>query len=228
MTHWGSQVRVLYSPFKYRPRSRGAVVLREKPPFLNQERQPDHATLAQLIEQLICNLQVLGLSPRGGYSGVISTPPQPTKVHGRVSKRPKDGDCKSSCVSIRWFESTRAHYSLQSSQATNALVLNQGLTQLSGRTGSIFITTDSIVNDQDSSSFLIELHLHSIYADPQVTSTTLCPPSGSRYVYWFQEFIQLSPRIKRGRDLLRNSRDHLRNHHRHRWIDMDDAIPAPH
>ncbi len=27
----------------------------------------DHATLAQLIEQLICNLQVLGLSPRGGF-----------------------------------------------------------------------------------------------------------------------------------------------------------------
>ena len=65
----------------------------------------EHATLAQLIEQLICNLQVLGLSPRGGFEAVFGL----STLAGRVSKRPKDGDCKSSCVSIRWFESTRAH-----------------------------------------------------------------------------------------------------------------------
>ena len=115
MTHWGSQVRVLYSPFNNTAsHHREAVVLRDRTLVFSRRTTTKYATLAQLIEQLICNLQVLGLSPRGGFTQRSSPLDRsrrrkPKEVLGRVSKRPKGGDCKSSCVSIRWFESTRAH-----------------------------------------------------------------------------------------------------------------------
>ncbi len=72
MTHWGSQVRVLYSPLDNTASLfAGPLFFGKDPLDFGRRRQSkktiEDATLAQLIERLICNLQVLGLNPRGGF-----------------------------------------------------------------------------------------------------------------------------------------------------------------
>ena len=59
------------------------------------------AALAQLVEQLICNQQVVGSSPTSGSSLQV--------IRGQLSEWLKEADCKSASVSLRWFESITAH-----------------------------------------------------------------------------------------------------------------------
>jgi hypothetical protein len=57
------------------------------------------AGVAQLVEQLICNQQVIGSSPIASSSRVV----------GQVAKRSNASDCKSDGSCLRRFESSPAH-----------------------------------------------------------------------------------------------------------------------
>jgi hypothetical protein len=61
------------------------------------------AGVAQLVEQLICNQQVIGSSPIASSSRVV----------GQVAKRSNASDCKSDGSCLRRFESSPAHGVLQ-------------------------------------------------------------------------------------------------------------------
>ncbi len=58
------------------------------------------ATLAQLVEQLICNQRVGGSSPLGGS----------LRDKGELPERSNGVDCKSIAYWLRWFESATPHY----------------------------------------------------------------------------------------------------------------------
>jgi hypothetical protein len=73
------------------------------------------AGVAQLVEQLICNQQVIGSSPIASssrndrqvtpQSGVTNS----SRVVGQVAKRSNASDCKSDGSCLRRFESSPAH-----------------------------------------------------------------------------------------------------------------------
>ena len=62
------------------------------------------ADVAQEVEQLTCNQQVVGSTPTIG-----STRPFVGTAHGEVPEWPKGADCKSAGVSLRRFESSPLH-----------------------------------------------------------------------------------------------------------------------
>src|SRR5215813_4955247 len=62
------------------------------------------ADVAQEVEQLTCNQQVVGSTPTIG-----STRPFVGTTHGEVPEWPKGADCKSAGVSLRRFESSPLH-----------------------------------------------------------------------------------------------------------------------
>ena len=70
------------------------------------------AGVAQLVEQLICNQQVVGSTPFSGSDesdeGGLS-PGFKITFDGRVVKWPTTTDCKSVLLRVRWFESALAH-----------------------------------------------------------------------------------------------------------------------
>jgi hypothetical protein len=76
------------------------------------ERQTAHppkqrcrpADVAQEVEQLTCNQQVVGSTPTIGSTG-----PFAGTVPGEVPERPKGADCKSAGVRLRRFESSPLH-----------------------------------------------------------------------------------------------------------------------
>jgi hypothetical protein len=76
-----------------------------------QER--NHARVAQLVEQLICNQQVAGSTPFSGSRPVVRiiNPVywQAMITIGQVVKWPTTTDCKSVLSGVRWFESILAH-----------------------------------------------------------------------------------------------------------------------
>src|SRR5262249_61951910 len=62
------------------------------------------ADVAQEVEQLTCNQQVVGSTPTIGSTG-----PFAGTVPGEVPERPKGADCKSAGVRLRRFESSPLH-----------------------------------------------------------------------------------------------------------------------
>ena len=65
------------------------------------------ATVAQLVEQLICNQSVGGSSPLGGSKSSFLK----KSLLGEMPERPKGADCKSAGVCLRRFESFSPHRS---------------------------------------------------------------------------------------------------------------------
>ena len=90
-------------------------------------REMVYATIAQLVEQLICNQLVTGSTPVGGseiFDKRVKALPNPHRGFGRIEfTKPSDrldndgsvaewlkaADCKSADESLRRFESSPAH-----------------------------------------------------------------------------------------------------------------------
>ena len=66
-----------------------------------------YATVAQLVEQLICNQSVGGSSPLGGSK--LRKLFDLKSIAGEMPERPKGADCKSAGVCLRRFESFSPH-----------------------------------------------------------------------------------------------------------------------
>jgi hypothetical protein len=74
------------------------------------------ADVAQEVEQLTCNQQVVGSTPTIG-----STRPFVGTVRGEVPERPKGADCKSAGKRLRRFESSPLHH-----DAANPISVRRG------------------------------------------------------------------------------------------------------
>ena len=70
----------------------------------SDDKRAGYADVAQEVEQLTCNQQVVGSTPT---IGSCSGDDRPTR--GEVPERPKGADCKSAGVRLRRFESSPLH-----------------------------------------------------------------------------------------------------------------------
>ena len=72
--------------------------------MIQNNKNTRHATVAQLVEQLICNQSVGGSSPFGGSRSL-----KMKKSVGEMAERSMAADCKSAGVRLRRFESFSPH-----------------------------------------------------------------------------------------------------------------------
>ena len=99
-----------------------------------------YAGVAQLVEQLICNQQVIGPSPIASsrvtgekYHSLREAESLLSRVAGQVAKRSNASDCKSDGSCLRRFESSPAHKVLGEGAVMffdDFVELNAGVTQL--------------------------------------------------------------------------------------------------
>ena len=93
--------------------------------LLNFDVYGQFAGLAQLVEQLICNQQVVGSTPIASL---------PAKGPGGVPERPKGAGCKPADVSLHRFESYPLHRSWRNSLYAEVAQLARALAfQAKGR-----------------------------------------------------------------------------------------------